>query len=125
MNKFKTILPYILIATIAFAKTTCAQNTSLPIMEMIFGPTATNAVVGNGGLTIGLSKYGEVVNLRWPCSNYYDQLNFETMHPVPAWNKVEWYNRHLNAKEFSGSYAGIEYTSNGKKNISWFRDKDW
>jgi GH15 family glucan-1,4-alpha-glucosidase len=125
MNKFKTILPYILIAIIAFAKTTFAQNTSLPIMEMIFGPTATNAVVGNGGLTIGLSKYGEVVNLRWPCSNYYDQLNFETMHPVPAWNKVEWYNRHLNAKEFSGSYAGIEYTSNGKKNISWFRDKDW
>jgi GH15 family glucan-1,4-alpha-glucosidase len=81
--------------------------------------------VGNGGLTVGLSKYGEVVNLRWPCSNYYDQVNFATIHPVPAYNKVEWYGRHLDTKEFMGSYAGIGYALNGKKNISWFRDKEW
>jgi GH15 family glucan-1,4-alpha-glucosidase len=110
---------------IFFQQTLFSQNTSLPIMEMIFGPTATNAVVGNGGLTVGLSKYGEVVNLRWPCSNYYDQINFKTISPVPAYNKVEWYGRHLDTKEFMGSYAGIGYTINGKEKISWFRDKEW
>lgn len=102
-----------------------AQNTSLPIMEMIFGPTATNAVVGNGGLTVGISKYGDMVNLRWPCSNYYDQLNFETIHPVPAWNKVEWYDKFLGVKKFKGSYAGIKYVQNNKSIISWLREDDW
>jgi hypothetical protein len=113
------------IIALCFLQKANTQNTSLPLMEMIFGPTATNAVVGNGGLTVGLSKYGEVVNLRWPCSNYYDQLNFSTIHPVAAWNKVEWYDRHLNAKEFTGSYVGIRYTLNGKNKFSWLRDKDW
>jgi GH15 family glucan-1,4-alpha-glucosidase len=102
-----------------------AQNTKLPVMEMIFGPTASNAVVGNGGLTVGLSKYGEAVSMRWPCSNYYDQLNFATIHPVPAWNKVEWYDRHLNAKEFDGAYCGLSFTQNGKQVITWLRDKTW
>jgi hypothetical protein len=106
-------------------KVSVAQNTSLPIMEMIFGPTATNAVVGNGGLTIGISKYGEMVNLRWPCSNYYDQLNFETVHPVPAYNKVEWYDKYLGAKKYAGSYAGIRFIENNKIKISWLRDNDW
>jgi GH15 family glucan-1,4-alpha-glucosidase len=102
-----------------------AQNTSIPIMEMIFGPTATNAVVGNTGLTIGISKHGDMVNLRWPCSNYYDQLNFETPHPVAAWNKIEWYDKFLGAKKFKGSYAGIKYIQNNQSKISWFRDEEW
>jgi GH15 family glucan-1,4-alpha-glucosidase len=119
-NAAKIILVFLFSACNSFA-----QNTSLPIMEMIFGPTATNAVVGNGGLTVGLSKYGEVVNLKWPCSNYYDQVNFATIHPVPGYNKVEWYGRHLDTKEFMGSYSGIGYTLNGKQIISWFRDKEW
>jgi GH15 family glucan-1,4-alpha-glucosidase len=125
MHYFKILFLLIFISTHFFLQKAIAQNTSLPIMEMIFGPTATNAVVGNGGLTVGLSKYGEVVNLRWPCSNYYDQLNFATIHPVPAYNKVEWYGRHLDTKEFMGSYSGIGFLKNGKQNTSWFRDKDW
>jgi hypothetical protein len=74
-NTAKIIIVFLCIACNSFA-----QNTSLPIMEIIFGPTATNAVVGNGGLTVGPSKYGEVVNLKWPCSNYYDQVNFAAIH---------------------------------------------
>jgi GH15 family glucan-1,4-alpha-glucosidase len=105
--------------------TALAQSTSIPLMELIFGPTATNAVVGNSGLTVGISKFGEMTSLRWPCSNYYDQLNYKTIHPVPAWNKVEWYDRHLNAKPFSGSYAGIRFKQNNKQVISWLRDADW
>jgi hypothetical protein len=116
---------YVVFLAIVSHFSSFAQNTSLAIMEMIFGPTATNAVVGNGGLTVGLSKYGEMVNLRWPCSNYYDQLNFATIHPVPAYNKVEWYGRHLDTKEFMGCYNGIAFMQNGKQIISWFRDKEW
>ncbi len=125
MKKYIYITIYCFTFLLVFGTKLTAQNTSLPIMEIIFGPTATNAVVGNAGLTVGLSKYGEVVNLRWPCSNYYDQVNFATIHPVPAYNKVEWYGRHLDTKEFMGSYTGISFTLNGKKNMSWFREKEW
>jgi GH15 family glucan-1,4-alpha-glucosidase len=125
MPHYKIRVSFVFAFTLLLSQKGITQNTSLPIMEMIFGPTATNAVVGNGGLTVGLSKYGEVVNLRWPCSNYYDQLNFATIHPVPAYNKVEWYGRHLDTKEFMGSYTGIGFAKNGKQIISWFRDKDW
>jgi GH15 family glucan-1,4-alpha-glucosidase len=125
MRYYKISTLLILFAVQLSSQKIIAQNTSLPIMEMIFGPTATNAVVGNGGLTVGLSKFGEVVNLKWPCSNYYDQLNFATIHPVPGYNKVEWYGRHLDTKQYMGSYPGISYIINGKQNISWFRDKEW
>jgi hypothetical protein len=102
-----------------------AQKTSLPIMESLFGATSTNASIGNTGLTVGISKYGELVNLRWPCSNYFDHLNYRTLYPVTWGMKAEDYNRFYNANERQGSFAGIRYTQNGQTKITWLRDQDW
>jgi GH15 family glucan-1,4-alpha-glucosidase len=102
-----------------------AQKTSLPIMEGLFGPSSTNASAGNGRLTVGISKYGELVNLRWPCSNFYDHLNYKTLFPVPPFRKVEQYDRYLNASRKLGSYPAIQYSQGGKKMISELRTEDW
>jgi hypothetical protein len=111
-----------------FVAGTCictAQKTHLPIMESLFGPTSTNACAGNNRLTAGISKYGELVNLKWPCSNFYDHLNYKTLYPVPWGTRVEDYNRHLNADEKQGSYAALQYSINSKIIVSQIRSADW
>lgn len=94
-------------------------------MEGLFGPTSANAASGNTGLTIAVSKYGELVSLKWPLPNYYDQLNYKGLYPIPSGWQVEDYNRFHNAQPRHGSFAGIEYKQNGVKKTSWFRDSTW
>lgn len=103
-----------------------AQNkTRLPVMESWFGATSTNAAIGNTRLTVGISKYGELVNMRWPCSNYFDHLNYKTLVKIPFGWKVEDYNKHFNAGERQGSFAGIAFFQDGKEITSWLRNDDW
>jgi GH15 family glucan-1,4-alpha-glucosidase len=102
-----------------------AQKTRLPLMESFFGASSTNAAIGNGRLTVGISKYGDLVNLRWPCSNFFDHLNYKTLYKLPfAW-QVEDYNRFYNAGERQGSFAGLKYSLQGKEIITWFKNEDW
>jgi hypothetical protein len=101
------------------------QKTKMPIMESLFGPTSTNACAGNTRLTVGISKYGELVNLKWPCSNYYDHLNYKTLYPVPWGRRVDDYDRYLNADKNQGSYASLQYEINGKTTVSPLRSEEW
>jgi hypothetical protein len=95
-------------------------------MESIFGSTSANAAAGNQGLTIAVSKFGELVNLKWPLPNYYDHLNYKTLYPTPPGWKIEDYNQYFNAQPRHGSFIGIEYTNSmGQKVNSWLRDSTW
>jgi Secretion system C-terminal sorting domain len=101
-------------------------QTSPPLMERLFGATTANAVSGNQGLTIALSKYGEVVNLKWPLPNYYDHLNYKSLYPLPSGWQVEQYNKFHNAQPRQGSFVGIQYTNNiGVTSITWLKNDDW
>jgi|GEM_PF-3907304 len=102
-----------------------SQKTNLPIMELLFGAASTNAVVGNTRLTAGISKYGELVAMRWPCPSYFDQLNYKTLYPMPLGRKVEDYNKYYNAGERQGSFAGLKYKIDGKEKITWLRSEEW
>ncbi len=44
----------------------------------IFGPTRVNATVGNGSLSCGISRWGEVTVLRYPHTSHWDQLDYKT-----------------------------------------------
>jgi GH15 family glucan-1,4-alpha-glucosidase len=101
------------------------QTTRLPLMESFYGSTSTNATVGNGHLTVGISKYGELVNLRWPNASYFDQLNYKTLYKLPTGWKVEDYNRFYNASERQGSFAGLKFARNGKTEVTWLRTEAW
>jgi hypothetical protein len=101
-------------------------QTSPPLMEGLFGPTTANAASGNQGLTIAVSKYGELVNLKWPLPNYYDHLNYKSLYPLPINWQVENYNRFHNAQPRQGSFVGIEYKNAGSiKKTTWLRDSTW
>lgn len=117
----KRLVPLLLLLAIPV----CGQRTVLPIMERLFGATSANAVTGNTRLTVAVSKYGELVGLRWPCPSYYDHLNYKTLHLVPFGWTVEDYNRFYNAGRRKGAYFGIKYTLNGETFISWPRTDSW
>jgi hypothetical protein len=122
-NCTKTII-YLAVSALTIALT--KAQTSPPLMERLFGPTTANAASGNQGLTIALSKYGELVNLKWPLPNYYDQLNYKSLYPVPNGWTIENYNLYHNAQPRHGSFIGIEYkTANGTKKTTWLRDSTW
>jgi hypothetical protein len=92
-------------------------------MEWLFGPTATNAVIGNGGLSVGISKFGELVVLKWPSPSYYDHLNYRTH--TPFFSTLEKQDRYFNAGERWGSFAGIRYQDSTGEHVSWLRSDDW
>ncbi|GBD03889.1 hypothetical protein HRbin19_01189 [bacterium HR19] len=45
----------------------------------IFGPTRVNGTVGNGSLSCGISKWGEITVLRYPHTSHWDQLDYKTL----------------------------------------------
>ncbi|MGL4599712.1 MAG: hypothetical protein ACRCYO_19455, partial [Bacteroidia bacterium] len=47
------------------------------------------------------------------------------LYKVPPTWKAEDYNPYFNAAENQGAFAGIQYTLDGKKNISWLRNQEW
>jgi hypothetical protein len=94
-------------------------------MERLFGATSANAVTENTKLTVAISKYGELVGLRWPCPSYFDHLNYKTLYHVPFGWTQEDYDRFYNAGERQGSFFGLTYTVNGETHISWLRSDAW
>ncbi len=94
-------------------------------IEHLFGATNINAAVGNGGLTVGLSREGEITLLRWPSPSYYDQINYRTA--IVGVN--EGYHardlQHMGARADMGAFAGVfvrKETDFAK--MLWFRDKN-
>ncbi len=116
---------YFTILFISLIRITFTQKTKIPLMEKIYGATTANAVIGNQSLTVGISKYGELVGLRWPSANFSDQLNYKSLYPIPPGWTVEKYNRIHNARTSDGVFAGLFYTDCGKPVETYFRDEDW
>jgi hypothetical protein len=126
MNKlprWSQILFTTVIAVVMLCRPAWTTDTKPPIMESLFGPTPTHAVIGNGGLSAGLSRYGELVVLKWPSPSYYDHLTYRTH--TPAFKNIESYDRYLQAGERAGSFAGIRYKTNKGEQVSWLRSADW
>jgi hypothetical protein len=121
--RWSQILFVTVIAIILLCNPAWTSATNPPIMESLFGPTPTHAVLGNGGLSAGLSRYGELVVLKWPSPSYYDHLTYRTF--TPAFKTIEGYDRHLQAGGRAGSFAGIRYKNNSGEHLSWLRSEDW
>ncbi len=89
-------------------------------IEHIFGATNINAISGNGGLTIGLSKEGDVTLLKYPSPSFFDQLNYKTSSQENARELPR-----FGAEENMGAFSGLViYTGSGSE-LSWLRDSIW
>ncbi|MBI2058800.1 MAG: hypothetical protein HYT87_03435 [Nitrospirae bacterium] len=100
-----------------------ARSTPLPGVERSFGITTVNAVSGNGGLSVGISKRGELVVLKWPSPSYFDHLNYRT--PMPGLEEIEDYDENYGAEELWGSFAGLKVHTSGGETLTWLRDAHW
>lgn len=102
-----------------------AGFTSVPLIERVSGPTATVAVVGNGTLTSGISRHGELVMMKWPSLSFNDHLLHRTKHKIPLLWSLESYDRFLGARQEHGHFAGVVLDITNGNDTSWFRDSSW
>ncbi len=87
-------------------------------MEHLFGATNVNAMAGNGGLSVGLARTGEITVFRWPSPSFYDQVHYLTSRDEDAREQP-----YFGARPNEGVFAGILYTiRGGEVRLSWFRD---
>ena len=86
-----------------------------------YGSTNINGLAGNGRLTAGFSRQGELTVLRWPDPTMNDHLYYVTSIAENARSLP-----HFGAADNHGSFAGIFYQKkNGDSGLTWFRDPDW
>ena len=101
------------------------------------GASNTVAGLGNGGLTVGISPWSEVVYFRWPSPSRYEQLRYFTYAPwlrdpqnkkdtrysddapSPDWQR---YGRPYEPFPGLGARGGI-YLQDGS--LAWFGDPSW
>ncbi|MDZ7732958.1 MAG: hypothetical protein U5R31_07415 [Acidimicrobiia bacterium] len=90
------------------------SNADAPVIETLYGPTAVNATVGNGGLSIGIAADGTVTVLRWPSPSYWDHLRFLTT----SRERHRW-----GARPAEGLFSGIVWADrSGGRHLRWARD---
>lgn len=100
----------------------------IAVLETQYGRDPLTAVIGNGGLTVGLDGKGRVSVLRWPSPGFYDQLSYESdqlatgiawglvrdhrIHWCPAW---PWINgaRDAGGYRYEQHFALAEFDVSG------------
>jgi hypothetical protein len=115
-------------ALLALAPRLVAACPELPVapdgpnaIELQLGATNVNAALGNGRLTAGFSRCGELTVLKWPGPSYYDQLAYVTSN-APNARLLP----HLGALDDQGAFAGLAYvTRDGGRGFTWLRDDAW
>ena len=97
-----------------------AQNaTGIDAQENVFGATNINAVTGNGRLTLGISRDGDVSVLSWPNPSYTDQLGYITSNALDARDQPR-----FGALEGAGSFFGLSCTTVDSGHfVTWLRDR--
>jgi hypothetical protein len=90
-------------------------------IERLFGATNVNAALGDGGLTAGFSRCGELTVLKWPGPSYHDQLDYLSSNAEDARR-----DPLLGALPSAGAFAGISYRRHGPHwSHTWLRDDGW
>lgn len=91
-------------------------------IELGLGATNIETTVGNGGLTAGVSKDGDLTMISWPSPSYFDHMHYMTTNDADARQQPL-----LGAKESMGSFAGLAFQRQGQTQVemSLFRGADW
>ena len=83
-----------------------------PNPESMYGPTNINGITGNGGLSVGISREGDVTVLRWPSPSTFDHVDHLAK---------DFYRPRMGDFPWNGIYAGIKIDDR----VHWFRDTGW
>ena len=94
---------------------------SPPFIELGLGATNVEVTLGNGGLTAGVSRDGDMTVLSWPSPSYHDHIHYMTMNAPDARLRPR-----MGAHERMGAFAGVAWRREGEQSweFSWLRDWD-
>src|SRR5262245_46116359 len=89
------------------------------IIELAFGASNIQATTGNGGLTVGVSRDGDITVLSWPSPSYYDQIHYLSGNGKGARELPR-----MGALPGMGAFAGLVYSIDGgtTRTTSFLRD---
>jgi uncharacterized protein (TIGR03382 family) len=91
-----------------------------PYIETGLGATNVQATIGNGGLTAGISRDGDLTILSWPSPSYYDQLHYITTNALDAREQPR-----FGAPERAGAFAGLMLTPSGGGDATLTYLREW
>lgn len=97
----------------------CSRATSDEQDQMGRCPTA--AIIGNGRLTVGISRTGKIVSLYYPSPGYFNHVPYQTRRCINDHELTEQDYLLLGAPPHLGSFAGIEVDGT----FSWLSNGDW
>jgi len=93
---------------------------SVDLVEHAFGASDVNGVSGNGGLTIGVGRHGDLTVLTWPSPSYTDHLAVVTSNDPEVRSR-----RSLLGDPAMGSAIGLAWDVGDQVAFSWLRDEPW
>ncbi|MCC7543054.1 MAG: hypothetical protein IT379_42955, partial [Deltaproteobacteria bacterium] len=88
-------------------------------IEHLLGATNVHAITGNGGLSVGVSREGDLSVLTWPSPSYCDQLTYVSSNAFDAREMPR-----FGATESMGSFLGLVVETAGSTRVVWLRDLD-
>ena len=99
-----------------------ARAHGIDLIEHILGATNSHAIAGSGGLTIGVSRDGDLTVLTWPSPSYFDQLSSITSNDEDARDQPR-----FGADEGMGAFVGLVVSTDGGEtlDVTWLRDEGW
>lgn len=105
------------LACLAASPAAAEESENWDFQENTFGATNLNAQAGNGGLTAGFARTGELTVLNWPSPSYHDQVNYETSTADDA-RELPYFGALPN----EGVFAGIYHEGRDGEGLAWLRD---
>jgi hypothetical protein len=97
-----------------------ADGGPLDSVEHLLGPTNVNAALGDGNLTVGVAKTGEITVLRWPGPGGSDHVRYQTK-AISDPNITARTLPYFGATADDGAFWGVVF--NGA--TSWSHDPPW
>ncbi|MBI2895890.1 MAG: hypothetical protein HYY06_20200 [Deltaproteobacteria bacterium] len=96
-----------------------AADSMIDIVEHAFGASNVHAISGNGRLTVGVSREGDITVLTWPSPSFTDQLAYLTSNAPDARDLPR-----FGAAEGMGAFSGIVTSTDGGKtlHVTWLGD---
>mgnify|MGYP006288442429 CR=1 FL=1 len=91
-----------------------------PFIELGLGATNITATAGNGRLTAGVSKDGDLTMMSWPSPSYWDQVHYITTNAPDARQQ-----RRLGGPERAGVFAALALAKQGEGEPTVTFLRDW
>ncbi|TNF24656.1 MAG: hypothetical protein EP329_24545 [Deltaproteobacteria bacterium] len=95
-------------------------ESTVDLIEHVFGASDVNGVSGNGGLTIGVGRRGDLTVLAWPSPSYTDHLALVSSNAPEVRDQPS-----MLGDPGMGAAIGLAWDAPAGFGFGWLRDAPW